>query len=295
MITLFAIPKEFKGHIGLIQENAIKSWTQLKPKSEIFLCGDEKGTKEYSNKFKLHTIPLIKRNKYGTPLLNDLFNKIKSHSKNSYFGYINADIIVTSSFSEIFESVKNKFEEFLIVGKRFDLAITNKINYSHTSWDKVLKKKCQNEGELGGNGWIDYFIFTRNAFGDIPPFAIGRTFLDKWLIWNALKRNIPVIDATDGILAIHQSHKYTHVIGGSKEIWMGKEALENIQLAGGWTHSASILESQYVIKNNSLMKQNIFKTKLIKLINTFKAIFDIPRLYPILFWIRESLNNKKSS
>ncbi len=31
MITIFAIPKPFKGHIDVIQRNAIQSWTKLSP------------------------------------------------------------------------------------------------------------------------------------------------------------------------------------------------------------------------------------------------------------------------
>ena len=41
MLTLFTIPKVFRGHIGVIQRNAIKSWTLLRPACEVVLLGDE--------------------------------------------------------------------------------------------------------------------------------------------------------------------------------------------------------------------------------------------------------------
>lgn len=46
MLTIFSYPKPFKGHIDVIQRNAINSWTLLNPKPEIILACDEEGTKE---------------------------------------------------------------------------------------------------------------------------------------------------------------------------------------------------------------------------------------------------------
>jgi len=44
MLTLFALPKPFRGRNGIIQQNAIRSWTLLEPTPEIILFGDEFGT-----------------------------------------------------------------------------------------------------------------------------------------------------------------------------------------------------------------------------------------------------------
>ena len=45
-ITIFATPKKFDGHIGVIQRNAITSWTHIQPKPEVILFGTEPGTAE---------------------------------------------------------------------------------------------------------------------------------------------------------------------------------------------------------------------------------------------------------
>ena len=42
MITIFSTPKPFRGHIGVIQRNALKSWTLLHPDVEMILFGDER-------------------------------------------------------------------------------------------------------------------------------------------------------------------------------------------------------------------------------------------------------------
>ncbi len=46
MLTIFSCHKAFHGHFNTIQRNAIKSWTLLRPKPEIFLIGDDEGTAE---------------------------------------------------------------------------------------------------------------------------------------------------------------------------------------------------------------------------------------------------------
>src|SRR5438552_3655793 len=42
-LTILAVPKAFNGHIGVIQRNAISSWTVLSPRPDIRLYGTEDG------------------------------------------------------------------------------------------------------------------------------------------------------------------------------------------------------------------------------------------------------------
>jgi hypothetical protein len=79
MIALFTIPKPFRGHVAVIQRNAIQSWLQLKPACEIILFGDEEGTAEIAGEMAVRHVPEIKRNEYGTPLVNDIFYKALVH------------------------------------------------------------------------------------------------------------------------------------------------------------------------------------------------------------------------
>ena len=47
MLTLFAIPKPFRGQSDLIQRNAITSWTRIEPRPDVLLFGNEEGTAEF--------------------------------------------------------------------------------------------------------------------------------------------------------------------------------------------------------------------------------------------------------
>ncbi|MFZ0637415.1 MAG: hypothetical protein WAM08_17985, partial [Candidatus Acidiferrales bacterium] len=66
MLTLFAMPKPFEGHIGIIQRNAITSWTRLTPQPEIILFGDEAGVAEIAGELGLRHVAHVKRNEKNT-------------------------------------------------------------------------------------------------------------------------------------------------------------------------------------------------------------------------------------
>jgi len=73
MLTIFTIPKAFEGHIGIIQRNAIGSWSRLG--CDVILCGDDPGVSEAAKEVGATHIPDIDRNDYGTPLLSSAFAK----------------------------------------------------------------------------------------------------------------------------------------------------------------------------------------------------------------------------
>ena len=50
MITFFSTPKPFRGHIGVIQRNAIQSWRLTHPDAEVILFGDEAGAAEVARR-----------------------------------------------------------------------------------------------------------------------------------------------------------------------------------------------------------------------------------------------------
>ena len=72
LVTILAMPKPFQGHLGIIQRNAITSWTKLFPRPDIFLFGEEPGTAGIAAELQLGHLHNIQRNELGTPLLDDL-------------------------------------------------------------------------------------------------------------------------------------------------------------------------------------------------------------------------------
>lgn len=229
-ITIFASPKPFKDSIGTIQINAIKSWNQLKPKPEIILCGDELGTAEIAQQLNLRHLPHIKCNQYGTPLLNDIFAKVSTTAKNSLLAYVNSDIILTRDFLPAVQQVAAKHPRFLILGRRWNLDINEVMDFEDYNWEEKLSLRLQKNATCSGVGALDYFVFPKPLFSQLPKFAIGRPGWDNWMVGEALKNRVPVINASLVIKPIHQNHDYSHLRGNRIEAFQGQEARENERL-----------------------------------------------------------------
>src|SRR6516162_9243145 len=99
MITIFAVPKVFRGHTAIIQRNAITSWTLLRPRPEIILFGIESGTEEICRERGLQHIPEVSCSAFGAPLLRDLFQKAQRSAKHDLLCYVNSDIMLLNDFS----------------------------------------------------------------------------------------------------------------------------------------------------------------------------------------------------
>ena len=210
MLTLFTIPKPFVGHTRTIQANAIRSWSRLEPPCEIILFGNEVGTKEFAHKLGIRNISDVKENKYGTPLLNDIFQKAQEQAKYDLMVFINADIILLNDFINAITLAKKWSNRFLMVGRRLDLDLDLELNFDEHKWQDQLRLLSQS-GRLHSHTGIDYFAFKRGQWSNIPPFAIGRTVYDHWLIYQTRALGIPILDATQMVTAIHQNHSYSKI------------------------------------------------------------------------------------
>ncbi len=268
MLTLFTIPKAFRGHINVIQRNAIRSWVRLDPEIEIILFGSDEGTGEVAREFGLRHEPDVERNEFGTYFVNSVFAKAQSLARHDIVCYINGDIILLDDFCRALERVKAARPEFLMVGRRTDVDIVKHLPFDSASWQEELREFTRQHGKLRTPNWIDYFAFSRGLYGpDLPPFAIGRTFWDGWLVWKALDSKKPVVDASHVVLAVHQNHDYDHHPQSHSGVWKGEEAGRNAQLAGGWknlrttAHATEKLRA-YGLKSNTLRHWTEFKRRI---------------------------------
>jgi glycosyltransferase involved in cell wall biosynthesis/tetratricopeptide (TPR) repeat protein len=245
--TIFAIPKAFHGHIGVIQRNAITSWTKLNPRPEIILFGEDEGTAEIAQELGIIHVPKIKCNEFGTPMLDDIFVQAQQLSTKDVVTYVNADIMLLQDFVEAVKGVAQQYEEFMMIGRRWDIDITEVWDFNAPNWVEDLTQLITYRGMLHNVTGKDYFCFPKNLFAEIPAFAVGRAKWDNWMIHEALTRKYHVIDATQGVMAIHQNHDYGHLKGGKLESSRGKEAMQN-KLAGGTDFAGTIADAtkQYI-------------------------------------------------
>jgi hypothetical protein len=222
-LTIFATPKKFDGHIGVIQRNAIQSWTRISPQPNVILFGTEAGTAEIAQEFGLVHIANIKCNQWGTPLVSDLFEQAESHSTSPVLSYVNSDIVLFDDFAQAVACVAALAPKFLMVGRRIDLDIADEISFQD-GWSEALRQRARRAGKLQIARSIDYFAFSRGLYPAMPPLAIGRFWWDNWLLWKARSLHAAVVDATREVLIVHQNHDYSHTTyGPSKEELMASE------------------------------------------------------------------------
>lgn len=246
MLSIFAIPKPFKGRIAIIQRNAIQSWIRIHPNCEVLLCGDDYGTKETAHEFGVKYIPDIARNSFGTPLVNSAFEHVEKIARYPLLCYVNADIIFMENFLEAANAIF--FPEFLMIGQRWDVDISEPISFETSGWMDRLKKQIAYEGFLHPPTGIDYFVFPKGIMWAFPPFAVGRPGWDNWLIYRARELGLAVVNATRVATVAHQNHDYAHVKYATDHTWEGPETDHNRRLTGGWGQIFTISDATHFLR-----------------------------------------------
>jgi hypothetical protein len=253
MLTFFTTAKPFRGHSGIIQRNALKSWTLLRPDVEVILFGAEEGAAEIAEELGLRHEPRVERNEFGTKQLDTMFHRALAIARRPLLCYINCDIILMPDFCAAVQRVCETHAHFLIVGRRWDVEIRESLNFESTDWEARLRSRVLREGRRRGPEWIDYFVYPRGLYETkLPPFVVGRVFWDNWLVWKALDSKHAVVDASAAILAVHQNHDYGYHPQGKSGVFHGVEAGRNYELAGGWKHLRTIADASEVLRRDGL-------------------------------------------
>ena len=257
-VTLFTCPLPFEGHRGVIQRNAITSWTMQKPRPEIILIGEDRGTKEICEQLDLIHQPDVRRNEYNTPLVDSVFQNAEAIASNNILCYVNSDIILLSDFFKALNEVEKKMSDFFLIGGRWDINVDRLLDFNDY-YEETLKKDVQNKGKLHAPTGKDYFVFKKGFYKIIPPFAIGRGMWDDWLVYYARKRKSAVIDITNSVTAIHQNHDYIHISMKSNDSFRNKETEINKVYAGKTIFGEnrySIDDANYMLTNNCIIRKS---------------------------------------
>jgi hypothetical protein len=255
MLTILTTAKPFKGHNGTIQRNALQSWKLLDRGAEIIVFGNDEGAAEACAALDIRHEPNVERTGSGAVLVNAMFARAQAIARHEVVCYVNCDIVLMGDFLRAVERVKAAHPAFLMVGQRWDVDITEPLEFDQHDWQARLVDLVRKHGKQRPGDWIDYFAFSRGLYGaDIPPFAIGRTSWDNWLVWKILDSKKPVVDASPAVIAVHQNHDYTHHVEGARGVWKGEEARRNYELAGGPTHLGTIDDATVILEVGGLRR-----------------------------------------
>src|SRR5215468_9796134 len=158
MITMFSTPKAFIGHIDVIQRNAIRSWQCLDPNIEIILVGDDFGAAEVCDELGIRHVKNVAKNRYGTKYLASIYDQVYNIANNDILCHINCDIILMSDFAAAVRAVVGKKPRFVMAGRRLDVDIADKVDFSSDGWEQKLDALARSTNRPRPAQWIDYFL-----------------------------------------------------------------------------------------------------------------------------------------
>ena len=231
MLTIFCTPKTFQGHFGVIQRNALASWRALGANCETLVFGDEEGASAAAEAAGARHFPVIERNEFGTPLLDDVFRQAHSVAHNDILCYVNSDIIFLADLLAAVGVVSAQYKRYLIVGRRWNIDLKEPIVFEDSeTLEAFLSGVHRRAGVPLRRLQPGLLHFSETALrGDSilcgrPP-AVGQ--LDS-LRGEAAANTRHRCDGCHR--AVHQNHDYSHTsegrAGGKAAVWRGVEANE---------------------------------------------------------------------
>ncbi len=262
-ITIFSAPKPFLDpHISTIQRNAIRSWIELGEQADVVLLGNESGLQQAAADLNVNIIPRVERNERGTPLISSLFSLARQVNKNEIMFYVNADIILLPQCLPVIGRVHQQIDNYLLVGRRWDLEVKQELSFGN-GWSERLLAKTSREGRLRGHTAMDYFIFPRHLYQEIPPFAVGRAGWDNWMIYQAFQQSWPVINTTAAFPVIHQNHDYSHLPEGKPHYDL-EESYRNVDLGGGISAQFDLLDVDLEFREGRIQKVRLSLSRFLR-------------------------------
>jgi hypothetical protein len=226
VITFLSSPKPFVGLDADNQLRAIRSWQQAVPGAEIVLYGPLSLSESAQLPEWCRCVTETKTTPDGLPYFNDIVAHARIHVSHDIQIYLNCDIVLTDSLRAALPSLAG-LSEFLVVGQRLDLIEGALVHPASSIISQLVDYVARGQVEVHPKTGMDYFLFRRGMWADLPSLIVGRGAYDNALLAYCLRRRIPVIDGTRAIVAVHQFHDYRHVPGGKRAVFSGREEGEN--------------------------------------------------------------------
>jgi hypothetical protein len=267
-LTIFTAPKPFTNpHINIIQRNALAAWTRLQD-VELILIGDEPGIPEAAREFSAKNVPQVRRDEKGIPLVNSVMEIGHENSDSPLLCFANTDMILMSDLVRAARQVNEQVKDFLIVGQRWDLDLPTPFDFSG-DWEERMRGEVAKKGVYHSPWGIDFFIFPRHLYTQVPNFTIGRPAWDNWMVYHARSTWGLAIDITRDVVVIHQNHDYSH-LPGNKPPYGSDVAKSNLAKAGGRKHTFNILDTNRELFRGRIIKPEV---RLVRILRRLERIF----------------------
>jgi len=199
----------------------------------------------------------VETNEFGTPYLRALIESGERRARHDLLCYVNGDIILTEGLERAVQSTATQQAAFLMVSARINLDLEVPILFD-SDWRGWLRDTCRARGTPGDHTSIDFFVFPKGLYQNIPPLAIGRAWFDQWMIKAAAQRG-SIVDAFPLRPIVHQNHGYAHVAGGRSTVYQGVEAERNLAIYGSRGHAYTLLSCTHELGRDGKIRRVWFR------------------------------------
>ena len=160
--------------------------------------------------------------------MNAFFEQVQVMFPDRLLNYINSDILLFDDFTPALNRLPQD-KPFVAVGSRWELTVPDGINIQTEARLELLREKALQTGKFLAHTQ-EYFVFRSGLYFNMLPFAVGRSAYDNWLIYEARRRGVRVINLNPMVVAVHQTHDYSYVSGWNGIFSEGPEAEANRRL-----------------------------------------------------------------
>ncbi|KNB46005.1 glycosyl transferase [Blastocystis sp. subtype 4] len=165
------------------------------------------------NNYGILTSNRIERNPYGLPYIGSMYTEAYSMVNSSYYGYINADILVSDRIFDVLSFIESKrtsiFKGSFVVievchnaynihTKRFKMNLTQE---RYASFIQTSLSHSKQRGESS----VDMFILSKEFIQyPLGPFVIARARIDTYMLLYCMKAGCSLIDSGKAAVTLHQ-------------------------------------------------------------------------------------------
>lgn len=206
MELTFVVPcRPFVGVFDELQRRAIASWRRAVPNARILLLGSDLPP---AAQLDADAVLAPATNGRGITILTGVW-EIACRQQSAWVCVGESDILFDASLPHTLAALEGVERPF-VIAQRWDMAADGTRRLHPPS---AMSFCLWRGGTIRADG--------------IPPFAVGRTLHDNWLVWAAIERwQMTVIDATECLTAIHIDHPYAEY-GDKEGMFRSAERAEN--------------------------------------------------------------------
>ncbi|MBX7136841.1 MAG: hypothetical protein K1X83_02570 [Oligoflexia bacterium] len=238
-LTIFSCPRNFVGLNGVIQRAALASWVNLSPRPQIHLFGNELGVDEVAEEYGAKYTPHILRNDFDTPYLDYIVGEAEAAAAGPIVVYCASDAILKPGLLTALATAQARFPQFVMYSCRKEIP-AGILDADPTPPDIHR---------------LDFFAFTKGIWAAMPGFVVGHRAAPRWLLHDAARHSVPVIDIRSPDICLHQQHDYKHTLWGSEErLISSPEASQDNHLADDVPQTPLTSFASHILEDGNLVE-----------------------------------------